>query len=487
MDQTPHVALLPSPGMGHLIPSIEFAKQLVHHHHFSATILIPSAAPPTTAQKTVLQTLPKTIHHIFLPPVQLPNDPLSAAFQIFLTVTLSLPSIKHTLASLSTTTRLVSLIVDQFEIDAIDVAKEFGASPYLFFSSLAMSLLFCLHLPKIDEMVTGEYRDLPEPIQFPGCVPVHGRDLPKPFQDRSNKAYKGLIDSFKRFLWVVRNPSDNASAAFFNAHNQNDPFSFLPEGFLERTQGRGLVVPSWAPQIEVLSHRATGGFLTHCGWNSTLESTVYGVPLIAWPLFAEQKMNAVMLTEGLKVALRPKSHESGLVGREKIAEVVKSLMEGEDGKEVRRRMEGPKYATAKCSNKFLTKDQDISLGDFGLAKMLTSDDLASSVVRTPSYMCPELLTDIPYGSKSDIWSLNKLQIIFELFSSLVLNVSISLPVIYYIPNLCYSGCCIYEMVAHKAAFNTFEIPIRNPLYLMLGASFGSAAKGTGLKALESKG
>ncbi|PKA55938.1 UDP-glycosyltransferase 72B1 [Apostasia shenzhenica] len=130
--------------------------------------------------------------------------------------------------------------------------------------------------------------------------------------------------SGQRFLWVVSKQSDvSGGGAYFNPQSTRDPLGFLPEGFLERTKEKGMVVPCWAPQPKVLAHGAVGGFLSYCGWNSTLESIVNGVPMIAWPLYAEQPMNAEMLVEKVKVALRPlQTRNDGLVRKEEIAEVV---------------------------------------------------------------------------------------------------------------------------------------------------------------------
>ncbi|PKU68169.1 hydroquinone glucosyltransferase-like [Dendrobium catenatum] len=161
----------------------------------------------------------------------------------------------------------------------------------------------------------------------------------------------GLEMSGQRFLWVVRKPVDvDASSAYFNqCHGKHNPLGFLPEGFVERMKGKGMVVPSWAPQEEILAHGAIGGFLSHCGWNSTLESIVNGVPMITWPLYSEQPMNAVMLVEGAKVALRPTvMNNDEVVGKEAIADVVKDLMEGEGGKDVRKRMHELKDAAMKA-------------------------------------------------------------------------------------------------------------------------------------------
>jgi len=165
--------------------------------------------------------------------------------------------------------------------------------------------------------------------------------------DQMEELALGLEMSEQRFVWVVKCPNEEVSnASYFTEDTQAYRLDFLPKGFVERTKGRGLVVPSWVPQAQVLSHPSTGGFLTHCGWNSVLESVVNGVPLVAWPLYAEQYMNAVLVSEGMKVAARVVAGENGVVERGEIARVVKMVMEGEEGKKLLHRIKELKEAAA---------------------------------------------------------------------------------------------------------------------------------------------
>jgi hypothetical protein len=141
----------------------------------------------------------------------------------------------------------------------------------------------------------------------------------------------GLENSGQRFLWVVRNPPPD---------NNKEPNleELLPNGFLERTKERGFVVKQWAPQVEILNHGSVGGFVTHCGWNSVLEAVCGGVPMVGWPLFAEQRMTRVVLVKELKVALAVNESEDGLVSAGELEKRVRELMDSEAGKEVRERV-----------------------------------------------------------------------------------------------------------------------------------------------------
>ncbi|KAG5059772.1 hypothetical protein AAZX31_01G067400 [Glycine max] len=440
--EKPHVAVVPSPGFTHLVPILEFSKRLLHlHPEFHITCFIPSVGSSPTSSKAYVQTLPPTITSIFLPPITLDHvsDPSVLALQIELSVNLSLPYIREELKSLCSRAKVVALVVDVFANGALNFAKELNLLSYIYLPQSAMLLSLYFYSTKLDEILSSESRELQKPIDIPGCVPIHNKDLPLPFHDLSGLGYKGFLErskrfhvpdgvfmntflelesgairaleehvkgkpklypvgpiiqmesighengvecltwldkqepnsvlyvsfgsggtlsqeqfnelafglelSGKKFLWVVRAPSGVVSAGYLCAETK-DPLEFLPHGFLERTKKQGLVVPSWAPQIQVLGHSATGGFLSHCGWNSVLESVVQGVPVITWPLFAEQSLNAAMIADDLKVALRPKVNESGLVEREEIAKVVRGLMGDKESLEIRKRMGLLKIAAA---------------------------------------------------------------------------------------------------------------------------------------------
>lgn len=154
----------------------------------------------------------------------------------------------------------------------------------------------------------------------------------------------GLERSGQRFLWVVRSPPSKDPSRRFLAPPEPDLNSLLPDGFLDRTKERGLVVKSWAPQVAVLNHASVGGFVTHCGWNSVLEAVCAGVPMVAWPLYAEQRFNRVVLVEEMKLAFPMEESEEGFVTATEVEKRVRELMESKEGNTLRLRIMAMKEA-----------------------------------------------------------------------------------------------------------------------------------------------
>ncbi|CAH2056802.1 unnamed protein product [Thlaspi arvense] len=104
----------------------------------------------------------------------------------------------------------------------------------------------------------------------------------------------GLEASNHPFIWVIK----------IGERFEELEKWFVEEKFEERIKGRGLLIKGWAPQLLILSHPATKAFLTHCGWNSTIEGVCSGVPLVTWPMFAEQFFNEKLVVEILRVGVR---------------------------------------------------------------------------------------------------------------------------------------------------------------------------------------
>ncbi|KAM3256965.1 hypothetical protein ACQJBY_049386 [Aegilops geniculata] len=141
---------------------------------------------------------------------------------------------------------------------------------------------------------------------------------------------KEVADGLERaevdFIWAVRPENIDLGA-----------------GFEERTKDRGLVVREWVDQLGILQHKSVRGFLSHCGWNSVLESVTAAVPLAVWPMHADQPMNATFVVDELKIAVRVHTSDRtmrGLATSKEISEVVRKLMLGEVGIEAAKNVAG---------------------------------------------------------------------------------------------------------------------------------------------------
>ncbi|KAI3885838.1 hypothetical protein MKX03_017958 [Papaver bracteatum] len=114
----------------------------------------------------------------------------------------------------------------------------------------------------------------------------------------------------------------------------------LSDGFKEEAKGKGMVV-EWCPQEQVLAHPAVSCFMTHCGWNSSMESLSSGVPVIAFPQWGDQHTNAKFLVDVYQVGLRMKkntseSHGVALVDREEVERCIFEVTKGVGAKEMKK-------------------------------------------------------------------------------------------------------------------------------------------------------
>ncbi|KAL0307112.1 UNVERIFIED_CONTAM: UDP-glycosyltransferase 71E1 [Sesamum radiatum] len=367
------LVFIPSPGRGHLLATVDMAKLLIDRdQRLSVTVLVikPSFDPNSSAHSytpesnsrirfigitnvnslSMSMSSPLTFHEQF---IENHKDPVRNW-------------VTKIVQDFGPDCGLAGFVIDMFCTAMIDVANEFDVPTYMFFTSGASALGLMFHFQGLRDYQNQDvtvYENSSEELSIPSYkLPVPAKLLPALMfkKDGGSSLFLDYAKRFRETKGIVvntfleleshsmkslsedgnippvysvgpilhpddendRNPKYEEIMKWL--HEQSDLFQtpveydnleeVLPEGFLERNAGIGKVI-GWAPQIDILSHRAVGGFVSHCGWNSTLESMWYGVPMAVWPLSAEQQMNAFLLVKDLGVAVEIKmDYQRNLMG-----------------------------------------------------------------------------------------------------------------------------------------------------------------------------
>ncbi|KAF3455588.1 hypothetical protein FNV43_RR00222 [Rhamnella rubrinervis] len=209
--------------------------------------------------------------------------------------------------------------------------KELRILTYYFYIFGAVPLASFIYFPGIHEQTEKSFKDLRDAdFHFPGLLsPLKATHMPEPMLDRDDLAYWDFLyfcSHLRKANGTIANtfnelesvaikaiaddvcvPDDEPPVEEKTKQNEDVTIDFdldelLLEGFGEITRGLGMVVKFWAPQVKVLKD-SVGRFVTHCGWNSVLEVVVLSVPMMAWPLYAEQHLNKNVLAKDMGKAI----------------------------------------------------------------------------------------------------------------------------------------------------------------------------------------
>ncbi|KAE8655111.1 Anthocyanidin 3-O-glucosyltransferase 5 [Hibiscus syriacus] len=347
-----HIVLLSAPA--HLTPVIELGKRLVTFQDVEITIFVASFTQSAVAESRMLQAAlsTKLFHVIHLPPADISNlvapgdkgiTSLSAA------VRLVRPTFQAAMSRLKT--EAIALVVHVFSMECLGVSDELKIPKYVFVSTNAWFLAVLVYTPVLEKEVEGEYAGKKEPFVLPGCSSIRAEDLPDPVLLRTTANYREFLK--------IGMEIPEADGILVNTWEelQRKTLASLRESKLLGGVAKTQIFPvrpinskgSPALKNELVDwlDKQLADSVLYISFG-TIECITNGLPMIAWPLYSKQRMNATMLTEEMGIAVRSETLPSqGVVGREEIKKMVRKIFVDDEGREMRDRVKELKLSAEK--------------------------------------------------------------------------------------------------------------------------------------------
>nr|XP_011462065.1 PREDICTED: 7-deoxyloganetin glucosyltransferase-like [Fragaria vesca subsp. vesca] len=332
-DHKPHAVCIPAPAQSHIKSFLQFAKTL-HHRGFHITFVntefnhkrflksqgpnsldgLPDFRFEAIPDDNTIEWIPgkKDICLKYLPTFCRTTDPDDILFNITM----------EAAENANKTSAVLLLTFDALEKDALEALSS-SVSPPIY--SIGPLQLMLNQIPEdpLKPMGYSLWKEERDCLQWLNCKPpnsivyVNFGSIVVLTPEQLLEFGWGLANTKLPFFWVIRPDLVVGKSAI------------LPPEFEAETKDRGLIA-SWCPQEEVLNHPSVGGFLTHSGWNSTIESITAGVPMLCWPFYGDQQINSYSCCEwgiGMEIDTDVK--------RDNVEKLVKELMEGDKGKKMR--------------------------------------------------------------------------------------------------------------------------------------------------------
>nr|GMD51958.1 anthocyanidin 3-O-glucosyltransferase 5-like [Ipomoea batatas] len=252
-----HVALLSSPGMGHLIPVLVLGDHLATHHNVKVTVL----AITTSAETQFLKSHQESNSNSPIDIVPVPAGDVSGLIdektkvftQLRITVREALPSVRSSIAAMDR--RPDALIVDIFCTQALPIAEELGIPRYAYHPTTAWTAALAMYFQVFDKTIEGEFVDRLEPLRIPGCMPVRPEDMVDPLMDRDDQQYREYVNlgiEYTRFDGLLINTWEELEPNTVKALRENEELRATDNGSRRRFRASGPACRAHGPPPDAL-------------------------------------------------------------------------------------------------------------------------------------------------------------------------------------------------------------------------------------------